>query len=192
MTRSHSRCHVFVVVSPFCIAKLRNAVLSCVIVTMLLKTSPVSLLISSYLLLSRRPLSLPCAASAVLTRPSCFIQTFIWNNGRSPVPPAQGVGSDNRRGSQHAHPPQRGRSPPALRQRLDGHLLQGQIDRRLGHGLPHWHQPTPCPRRAPGRCERGRLWRQIYSVGLRGSHHQGNRSASKSTVQTSLSLRVNG
>ena len=35
---------------------------------------------------------------------------------------------------EHADPPLRGGAPPALLQRHDGHLLQGQVHRSLGNG----------------------------------------------------------
>lgn len=113
---------------------------------------------------------------ALIISPS-FILLFTSTRLLLPVLPLQGVGSDDGRGTEHTDPPQRGSSSFALRQRPDGHLLQGPFYCRLGHGLSYWHKPTSCPCGTPGCCQRGRLWRQIYRVSLRGPHHQGNNSS---------------
>ena len=41
---------------------------------------------------------------------------------------------------EHVDPPLRGGAPPALLERHDGHLFQGQVHRSLGHGQLNSHK----------------------------------------------------
>lgn len=74
--------------------------------------------------------------------PSCHLHLFslllasvsLW-----PSVPPQGVGGNDGWGTEHADPPQRGRASFTLRQWPHGHVFQGPLDRRVGHGLANWH-----------------------------------------------------
>lgn len=101
----------------------------------------------------------------------CRAISIPWDNSVPSLP--QGVGCKYRGSSEHADPPQRGRAPPEVQQRADGDVLQGQVHRRVGHGLPHGHHPAPRPGGAPRRRQRGGLRWQVHRVSLRGQDHQG-------------------
>ena len=61
--------------------------------------------------------------------------TTIWNNYLIFFPfSGASLGRADGRDGEHADPPLRGRAPPAILQRHDGHLLQGQVHRSVGHG----------------------------------------------------------
>ena len=45
------------------------------------------------------------------------------------------LGREHRRDGEHSDPPLRGRPPPQVLQRDDGHVLKGQVYRSMGHGV---------------------------------------------------------
>lgn len=88
-------------------------------------------------------------------QPSCFFLPHIpsfFHPTTFTFTPLQGMGSDDRWGTEYTDPPQWGSSSLALREWPDGDLLQGPFDCSLGHGLSYWHQPTSRPCGTPGCC----------------------------------------
>lgn len=108
---------------------------------------------------------LPCTGPARVSQPElsrgaglCLLSLHraIPSLGVTPLSP-QSLGRKHRGGSEHADPPQRGRAAPEVQQWADGDVLQGQVHRRVGHGVPHGHHAAPRAGGTPRRRQRGGL-----------------------------------